>query len=207
MDHRLRLARAGTVGGRDPRDSELVANLRILPHLRLSHRGQPDEDRGRAACWWTVPYGRASGGSVFNGSVWSLTYELACYAVVGACGALGLLTRRPAVVLALTGAFLMGCTIRLYWHRIRVHGGIAVASAAVVGLSVLQGGFIVVGILAYAYLLFYVAVALPRWWRSMGVSGTIRTAYSCTPSRCSSSWRSSVSPGSASSPTSPSRSR
>jgi peptidoglycan/LPS O-acetylase OafA/YrhL len=68
--------------------------------------------------WWTAqrqfgishllestPYGQATkASSVFNGSLWSLVYELCCYILIGTLAVTGVLGRAPRAVLALTGA-------------------------------------------------------------------------------------------------------
>ncbi|GAA2604232.1 acyltransferase [Dactylosporangium fulvum] len=53
-----------------------------------------------------TPYGRLAHGSVFNGSLWSLVYELSCYAGLIALIAAGVLRRSPGLVLVLAaGAY------------------------------------------------------------------------------------------------------
>jgi peptidoglycan/LPS O-acetylase OafA/YrhL len=64
--------------------------------------------------------------------------------------------------------FLLGATIQLYKHRLPMHGSLAIVAAAVLAASLWFGGFLVVGIPAYAYLLLYVAVASPRRLHSVG---------------------------------------
>jgi peptidoglycan/LPS O-acetylase OafA/YrhL len=48
---------------------------------------------GIADVFRATPYGRATGESVINGSLWSLRYEMACYAVVALVAVLGFLAR------------------------------------------------------------------------------------------------------------------
>jgi peptidoglycan/LPS O-acetylase OafA/YrhL len=54
----------------------------------------------------TTPYGGEKGYSVFNGSLWTLRYELFCYLVVGVlavAGVVGVTRRRPAVLTGVAG--------------------------------------------------------------------------------------------------------
>jgi len=51
----------------------------------------------------TTPYGHEKGYGVLNGSLWTLRYELLCYAVVGVLAVAGVVRRRPAVVCWLAG--------------------------------------------------------------------------------------------------------
>jgi peptidoglycan/LPS O-acetylase OafA/YrhL len=160
-----------------------------------------------------LPYGRASGGSVFDGSLWSLKYELTCYLVIGVLAVTGVLSRQRRVVVGLTAVFyativvgfvltvstmprpvfpgavgpfplvgsfnvnqsvylgfvfLLGALLRLYQDRIPMSGVLAALSAVVVVVSLWWEGFVVVGVPAYGYLLFYVAVAMPRRLQQVG---------------------------------------
>ncbi|MFB9237285.1 acyltransferase family protein [Plantactinospora siamensis] len=158
-----------------------------------------------------VPYARLTGGrpTAFDGSLWSLRYELGCYLVVGLLGAAAVLRRRPAVVLGLAGAtyaavavgwlrsptgppalgvlrvpllgafevgqavllglaFLLGAVLRLYRDRIPLHGALAAGAGLLLAGSLWLGGLLVLGLPAYAYLLCYAAVALPRRLRRIG---------------------------------------
>jgi peptidoglycan/LPS O-acetylase OafA/YrhL len=160
-----------------------------------------------------TPYGRIVGGSVFDGSLWSLKYELACYILVGVLAAVGVLRRSPWLVLGLTAIFyltlvigflvatpelvrpqfpgavgpipplgyfnvnqsvylgfmfLLGACIRLYQHRLPMHGAFAFAALVLLVLSLSVGGYVVVGMPAYAYLLMYLAIATPAWLHVVG---------------------------------------
>ncbi|MGW0432977.1 acyltransferase family protein [Micromonospora sp. NPDC003197] len=161
-----------------------------------------------------TPYGQRTGGaSAFDGSLWSLKYELACYVLVGVLAVTAALRQAPRVVLIFTAAcyliivkdflasptwasrpaprghlgpfplvgsfitsqviylaflFLLGAVIRLFWHRLPMHGALALVAGAVFLLSLWQGGFFVFGTVAFAYLLFYLAVALPARMQSIG---------------------------------------
>ncbi|MEO3775271.1 acyltransferase [Micromonospora sp. B11E3] len=162
-----------------------------------------------------TPLGQALGGrpTSFDTSLWTLRYELACYALVGALLATRVLRRAPRAVVLLAalcwlvllrdtlGAstltaglrnrgslgpfpvigqfsvhqllclgflFLLGASARLYRHRIPMHGALAALAGGVLAVSLWQGGFFVLGLPAYAYLLFYLAVALPGPFRRIG---------------------------------------
>ncbi|WP_051836046.1 acyltransferase family protein [Streptomyces sp. NRRL WC-3742] len=64
--------------------------------------------------------------------------------------------------------FLLGATVQLYRERIPIHDGLALV-AAVAFLATLQwGGVFVIGYPAFAYLLFWLAVRLPRPFQKIG---------------------------------------
>lgn len=153
-----------------------------------------------------TPYGVAVGGpSAFDGSLWSVHYELGCYIALGVLIATNGLRRRPwTVLLALAVAyllilrdtfgagwttrpvpwgaigpipllgsfaaqwvlylgflFLLGAAARLYMGRIPMHGALAVVAGVLILATCRFGAFLAIGLLAYAYLLLYVVVALP----------------------------------------------
>ncbi|MFE9188230.1 acyltransferase family protein [Micromonospora sp. NPDC007208] len=157
-----------------------------------------------------TPYGLIVGGpSAFDGSLWTLRYDLAFYGIVGILVVTSVLHRAPRAVLVLTGVcyalvlrdfftaptwssrppqhgaigpfpllgafaadwtlmlgflFLLGAAARLYAHRIPVTNQLAVlAGVALVG-SLWLGGFFAVGLPAFAYLVLFAAVALPKRW-------------------------------------------
>ena len=179
--------------------------------------------------WWTAqrqfgishllehtPYGQATkASSVFNGSLWSLVYELCCYILVGTLAATGVLRRAPRAALALTAAayllivadaanfnrsylhfnplshgtlgpfpllgelnvnflvyltfiFLLGACAQLFKERVPMHPALAAAAALVFVASLKWGGFFVLGVPAYAYVLLWLACALPRWLQGIG---------------------------------------
>lgn len=53
----------------------------------------------------TTPYGKLVGSSIFNGSLWTLTYEWTCYLIVGVFVLCGALTRAKLLVPLLTAGF------------------------------------------------------------------------------------------------------
>jgi peptidoglycan/LPS O-acetylase OafA/YrhL len=61
----------------------------------------------------TTPYGRATGASVLNGSLWTLAYEWACYLLIGVFVLVGVLKRARALILATTAVFLLAEVIAL----------------------------------------------------------------------------------------------
>ncbi|MFR9780763.1 acyltransferase family protein, partial [Micromonospora sp. MS34] len=157
-----------------------------------------------------TPYGQRTGTSVFNGSLWSLIYEVFCYLLVAGLAVVGVLRRARwlVAVLALAGTgvmvhdllrapeipgpqgvhgpvfgvggldsysllyltyvFLLGAVCQLYRDRIVLHDGLAAAAAAVVVATTQFGAFAVLGYPAFAYLVLWLAVRLPRWTRRIG---------------------------------------
>jgi peptidoglycan/LPS O-acetylase OafA/YrhL len=55
----------------------------------------------------TTPFGQTIGVSIFNGSLWTLRYEWACYLLIGVFVAVGVLSRARLIVPILTGFFLI----------------------------------------------------------------------------------------------------
>ncbi|MFI6132804.1 acyltransferase family protein [Micromonospora sp. NPDC051141] len=155
-----------------------------------------------------TPYGKLGGGpSAFDGSLWTLRYDLALYGVLGVLMVTSVLRRAPRAVLVLTaicyalimrdaltasswsarppqhgaigpfpliGAFaadwmlifsflfLLGAAARLYAHRIPARRELAVLASALLLGSLWWGGFFAVGVPAFAYLLLFAAVTLPK---------------------------------------------
>ncbi|MER7167161.1 acyltransferase [Micromonospora sp. NPDC000207] len=70
--------------------------------------------------------------------------------------------------LYLTFLFLLGACARRYAHRLPMTGGHALAAVVVMVVSMRLGGFFAVGLPAFAYLVLYLAVALPRALRRIG---------------------------------------
>lgn len=161
-----------------------------------------------------TPYGRMSHGSgAFDGSLWSLLYELLCYVLVGVLAVTAVLKRAPRGVLALTALayfvivsdylrgngwdalprshgtygpyplignvdaqlltyfgflFLLGACLQLYQDRVPMHPVIAGIAAVAFVVTLHYGGVYVIGLPAYAYLLFYAACKLPSWLHGVG---------------------------------------
>ncbi|MET9852906.1 acyltransferase [Streptomyces sp. NPDC006450] len=64
--------------------------------------------------------------------------------------------------------FLIGATFQLYRDRVPVHDGLALICAAVLGGTLVCGGVFVLGYPAFAYLLLWLAIRLPRPFRRIG---------------------------------------
>lgn len=159
-----------------------------------------------------VPYTGRAGGA-FDGSLWSLKYEVACYLLVALLAVGAALVRAKRIVLLLATAgywvivedfvrgdgwrslppshgplgpyplvgtfdqqlliyllflFALGAVARLYAHRLPIHLALATLAAVTLALSMRYGGFYLVGLPAWAYLVMYAAVALPRWLQRVG---------------------------------------
>ncbi|MFE6052023.1 acyltransferase family protein [Kitasatospora sp. NPDC056446] len=146
--------------------------------------------------------------TAFNGSVWSLAYEVLCYLMVVSLAALGVLRRaRWAVTLMILGLygyvvylaadfhllrapeyapaglpgwqlpflggismdmlmplvlmFGLGALAELYKDRLPINAVLAVLAAAVFLGSARYGGFTVLGLPAFAYLLIWLACRMP----------------------------------------------
>jgi peptidoglycan/LPS O-acetylase OafA/YrhL len=54
-----------------------------------------------------TPYGREVGGSVFNGSLWTLVHEWWCYVLIGVLVLFGVLTRARIIVAGITAFFFI----------------------------------------------------------------------------------------------------
>ncbi|MDG4839724.1 acyltransferase [Micromonospora sp. WMMD967] len=160
-----------------------------------------------------TPYGQVVGGpSAFDGSLWTLRYDLAFYGIVGILVVTSVLHRAPRAVLVLTGIsyaliladflaaptwssrppqhgaigpfpligafaadwtlmlgflFLLGAAARLYAHRVPMNRELAVLASVVLVGSLWLGGFFAVGLPAFAYLVLFAAVALPKRWSAI----------------------------------------
>ncbi|SCF11467.1 acyltransferase family protein [Micromonospora chokoriensis] len=160
-----------------------------------------------------TPYGQVVGGpSAFDGSLWTLRYDLAFYGIVGILVVTSVLHRAPRAVLVLTGVsyaliladffaaptwssrppqhgaigpfpligafaadwtlmlgflFLLGAAARLYAHRVPMNRELAVLASVVLVGSLWLGGFFAVGLPAFAYLVLFAAVALPKRWSTI----------------------------------------
>lgn len=58
-----------------------------------------------------TPYGQLTGGSVFNGSLWTLAYEWGCYMLVAVLAVFGVLARARIIVPFLTGFMLLASAL------------------------------------------------------------------------------------------------
>jgi peptidoglycan/LPS O-acetylase OafA/YrhL len=105
----------------------------------------------------------------------SLTQPLPFAGILGPVPLLGSFDVHDLVILAYL--FLVGVTAQLYRRWIPMHGSLAILAAAALVISLWYGGFLVYGMIAYGYLLLYLAVALPkrlsfigrRWDYSYGI--------------------------------------
>ncbi|MEV7778099.1 acyltransferase [Kitasatospora sp. NPDC088351] len=64
--------------------------------------------------------------------------------------------------------FLLGATFQLYRERVPVHDGLALLSALAFAATLCWGGVFVIGYPAFAYLLFWLAIRLPRLFQKIG---------------------------------------
>ncbi|MFF3216456.1 acyltransferase family protein [Streptomyces sp. NPDC002886] len=71
-------------------------------------------------------------------------------------------------IIHLCFVFLIGATFQLYRDRVPVHDGLALLSAVVLGGSLAFGGVFVFGYPAFAYLLLWLAIRLPRPFQKIG---------------------------------------
>ncbi|MFK3985048.1 acyltransferase family protein [Micromonospora sp. NPDC050397] len=161
-----------------------------------------------------TPFGGMVGGpSAFDGSLWTLRYDLVFYGVVAILIATAVLSRAPRAVLLMTAVcyalilrdllgaadltsrpaqhgaigpfpligsfaadwtlylgflFLLGAAARLYPHRVPMHGSLAVLAAVLLAGSLSLGAFMAVGPPTIAYLVLYLAVALPQRLARLG---------------------------------------
>ena len=149
----------------------------------------------------TTPYGDLVGTSIFNGSLWTLTYEWGCYLIIAVLVLFGVLRRARFLVLVLTafyyvaavsniivpgGAgtilpdfgdrfrvslaliFLLGACLAMYSREIPLDDRLGVFSAFVVIVTLLNGGWILLGYPALAYCLLWLAARLPSWVQWIG---------------------------------------
>jgi peptidoglycan/LPS O-acetylase OafA/YrhL len=61
----------------------------------------------------TTPYGELVGGSVFNGSLWTLSYEWGCYMIIAALVLFGVLRRARFLVLVLTAFYYVAAVTNI----------------------------------------------------------------------------------------------
>jgi peptidoglycan/LPS O-acetylase OafA/YrhL len=152
-----------------------------------------------------TPFGVQTGSSVFDGSLWSLIYEVICYVALGLL-ALTLLKRAPrltaavvaaalylvvltasilswspAIALPLVGlihvdqlivlgfCFALGAVFHVFKSSIPLHPIAGLAAATILLGSLYFRFYPVVGPIALAYLLIWLAFRLPRGTRRIGV--------------------------------------
>lgn len=135
--------------------------------------------------------GTAPNGGSFNGALWTLAFEALCYVLVALFGVLGVLRRRPWVLLAVTGGlavltalqeagvpvllndrilrltfvFLLGTLAFRYRHRVPLHAGLAGGAAVLFLVSVATfHDYRVLGAVPLAYLIFWFGTTFPRPW-------------------------------------------
>lgn len=65
-------------------------------------------------------------------------------------------------------AFILGALVQLYSERIPINDVLGIGAGIVFVASLLAGGFYVIGIPAFVYLLFWLAIRLPRPFRRVG---------------------------------------
>jgi peptidoglycan/LPS O-acetylase OafA/YrhL len=161
----------------------------------------------------TTPWGRHTGVSVFDGALWSLSYEMLCYIIIGVLAVTNVLQQSRRFVLFLAAStylvialdywqsaswtgpvtgqysasvapllggmsfrwivylgflFLLGGVLDLYRERIPIHDALGVGSAVIFLGTLLTGGFFVLGLPAFAYLLIWLSVRLPRRMQWVG---------------------------------------
>jgi peptidoglycan/LPS O-acetylase OafA/YrhL len=163
---------------------------------------------------WDTPYGKLARGSVMNGSLWTLSYEILCYLILATLSALAILRRARWLVLVLAVAvfgvlcwnnyqqlrfghpplwttghfgplpmfgtfakawflwygfmFLVGAVAELYSDRLPINDLLGVAALAVTGWFVVRGELFGPGLLAYEYVILWLAVRLPRALHRVG---------------------------------------
>jgi peptidoglycan/LPS O-acetylase OafA/YrhL len=129
--------------------------------------------------------------AAWNGSLWSIRYEVACYAVVAILGVLRLL-RAPTALLCAVGLwavtteltisgisapfspvwlslrcalmFSLGASAWMLRDRIRLDARLAVASAALLVASAFAPDYRMIGAVPLVYLLLWIGMTLgPRW--------------------------------------------
>lgn len=130
-------------------------------------------------------------GVSFNGALWTLAFEVGCYAVVAVAGVLGVLRARRVLVSALAVllagltvlqesglpvllndrvlrllfVFVLGMLAHLYAHRIPMRAVLALGSGAVFLLSVgLFTDYRVLGAVPFAYLCLWLGTSTRAAW-------------------------------------------
>jgi peptidoglycan/LPS O-acetylase OafA/YrhL len=151
-----------------------------------------------------TPYGVESGTSMFNGSLWTLVYEVACYVALGIL-AVTVLKRTPrlavvsivatlylgvvwvsqhgwfrAVGVPLVGTvdlhwliffgfcFALGALFEVFKSSIPIHDAAGMTAAATLVASLYFGGYLLIGPVALAYVIIWLAIRLPHATRRIG---------------------------------------
>ena len=149
----------------------------------------------------TTPYGQEVGQSVFNGSLWTLSYEWMCYLFNGVAVAAGVLLRARivvplfALVLAalqvvtlvdpdaletvfpffanptlvhLMLTFMLGAVLAVYAKHIPYSDGLGALAGVLVVVTLLNGGFELVGVPAAVYMVLYLGARIGGPLRRVG---------------------------------------
>ena len=156
---------------------------------------------GIADIFSATPYGHeVGGGSVLNGSLWTLADEWACYLMIG-CAVLfavgsGLRLIIPVLTAVLFGmqiaklsgasfgkvvpwladanlvylglVFMLGACIAVYADRIPLDDRLGLFALAVSVFTAFRGGFLSLGLPAFAYALLWLAARLPARFKVVG---------------------------------------
>lgn len=154
----------------------------------------------------STPYGRFSGQSVINGSLWTLTHEWTCYVLVAVLLVLGVLTKARPVVVAIAAAlfaaqivqlvspgalalafpalangelltlaypFAVGAVFAVYSRRLPLTPLFGIAAGIVLVVTLLTGGYAMVGVPAGVYFVLWVASVIPGRLRKVGQKNDI----------------------------------
>jgi peptidoglycan/LPS O-acetylase OafA/YrhL len=156
-----------------------------------------------------TPYGQLVHASVFDGSLWTLSYELLCYVGVAALAVVGILRRaRLLVLLVAVGVygvivydfvigprtigplighpivfryfdlffllyygfmFLLGAVADLYSERIPINDALGAGMLVVFAVAVYEGMLFSVALPAFAYVLLWLGVRLPKRLHVVGL--------------------------------------
>lgn len=104
-----------------------------------------------------TPYGRAAGMSMLNGSLWTLSYEIACYLIVAALAVLAIL-RRARVLVLLAAVLAFGVLVWNQYAQLRF-GHPPVGVDGVLGPFPLFGAFAKLWFLRFGFMFLLGGVA------------------------------------------------